>query len=671
MQFPFTNSDNYGWIGYERPDLLKAALAQFGSHPGEYRKFLLKGAGPERPKRVALYEFARKVLGQDTKNYPQEIGDCFDVNTLVLMSSGEWKRIGEIKVGDYIVSHLNNHRMVTRTIKKKYSGKIFNMKAKGHYTSVRSTADHEFIIYQDDDPKRNEWKSACSLDIDTDNVLIPFTFKDVEYQYVYYYGEKIKVDEDFAFIIGWYLAEGGLSNRVLVDGSTSYQKVTYNLCIDEEDIADELSNKLKKIFGIESHKQYNKKDQNVLLLEVYNVDFSNFIHKLIPDNLYGKKIPKVFFHSPRSVKIDLLKSWMNGDGTITNNSINVSSASHDLIRDFFHLSVSCELNPMVSWIPKQEHQTISSGLITFRNNSFRELVGRELAERDGIHLKNVRAKNVRYNRLGQLREIEYLTCEEVKDTDVYCLEVENDSSFIANGYAVHNCTSFGSKNAVEYLNIMQIIQGVISEFKYVFPPYIYGSSRVLIGNSQLWGDGSTGAWSASAVNKYGTISNDEAGIVYSGNVAKSWGYNGPPKVDIPLGQTHLVRSTAPCLTWDDICNALSNCMTIIVCSNQGFTMHPQADGFHAPSTPWGHCMAITLYDEGDDEIEPHVGILNSWGDVMGSVVDFRTKEKWAVGMLRVRKNVVLQMLQEQDSFIFSHYDGFPTQPLKPDFFNLF
>src|SRR4051812_47500330 len=60
-----------GWAGHHRPDILKAAQAQI-----TFPRLKIVGAQPVRGEvQAMLWRVGRKILGADTPNYAQEIGD--------------------------------------------------------------------------------------------------------------------------------------------------------------------------------------------------------------------------------------------------------------------------------------------------------------------------------------------------------------------------------------------------------------------------------------------------------------------------------------------------------------------------------------------------------------------------------------------------------------------
>jgi hypothetical protein len=232
-----------------------------------------------------------------------------------------------------------------------------------------------------------------------------------------------------------------------------------------------------------------------------------------------------------------------------------------------------------------------------------------------------------------------------------------------------DCVSLGMKHAVEYLACCDILMRKdAEEFHHIFAPYIYGVSRVQIGGGRLSGDGSLGSWAAAGVMKYGVIfANKNETPVYSKEVAKKWGANGPPSSYLAIGKNYLVQSAAKVKSWDQLIAGLANGYSCTVASNQGFTMKPDKDGFHQADGQWMHQMCIYDYCLDPD---PHVLIANSWGDVHGTLKHFATGETLPAGTIRAKKSVIERMIGQGDTFLVSQYNGFPTQDIPAALFKL-
>ncbi len=223
-----------------------------------------------------------------------------------------------------------------------------------------------------------------------------------------------------------------------------------------------------------------------------------------------------------------------------------------------------------------------------------------------------------------------------------------------------SCVSFGAKNAIEHVSCTEIVlNGDAEKFRPIFAPYLYGTGRVLVGKGRLNGsDGSLGSWQAEAVIKYGTIASDDEDVPeYSGNIEWVWGNTpGPPTKFVELGKKHLIKSAAKINSWGELVNAICSGFPCTVASNQGFTMLPDQSGFHRASGSWGHQMCIIGIDE--TYTEDYAIILNSWGDVMGKLVDFKTNEPLPVGCIRAKRSVIESMIRAGETFAYSAFDGF-------------
>jgi hypothetical protein len=235
---------------------------------------------------------------------------------------------------------------------------------------------------------------------------------------------------------------------------------------------------------------------------------------------------------------------------------------------------------------------------------------------------------------------------------------------------IGDCTSFGAKNVMEYLQCTRIvIDGQDETFKPIFPSYFYGCSRVYIGQGQLGsGDGSMGVWTQEAAKKYGVLSMDAENCpAYSGSTASKWGMAGPDKQFVPIAQKNLVQTTAKIMSKEELANGLYHGYPLAVCSNQGFSYGVDSQGFHQPQGNWGHCMTVIGYED-----HPTLGlyflILNSWGDMFGHLKDFTSGEDLPVGVIRTRGDVLDSMLQSDggDSFVYSSFQGFPGNGEKLD-----
>lgn len=181
--------------------------------------------------------------------------------------------------------------------------------------------------------------------------------------------------------------------------------------------------------------------------------------------------------------------------------------------------------------------------------------------------------------------------KEVKDIDVYNIEVEDDNSYIVDGISVHNCVSRGWSRAVDNLQCMLILSGSPLEYKFISHAYIYGNAKD-IGHDLSPQDGAVGAWASHAVIERGVITNEDCNDKDADydDLAVKWGAQGVPTNFQTMGKQHLVKTSALVTTPEEARDALVNGYPIPVCSDQGFQMTRDSEGYCAPQGSWGHSL---------------------------------------------------------------------------------
>jgi hypothetical protein len=237
-------------------------------------------------------------------------------------------------------------------------------------------------------------------------------------------------------------------------------------------------------------------------------------------------------------------------------------------------------------------------------------------------------------------------------------EVNRDSYFDYPAQTIGDCVSHGFGHGIDLLEAVQIaIHRQADVFQQTATEAIYGMARVDVGGQRgSYSDGAVGAWAARAVSTIGTVDREVVGP-YDGQRAKEWGAVGvPPEIEAKAAQ-HKVRTVSLVSTYEELEDALANGYPVPVCSDQGFTLRRDVDGFCQPEGSWGHCMLIVGVRAGE---RPGACIFQSWGpDVPTGPLglDQPPNSFWA------DREVVARMLALQDSWALSRFDGYPDQAI--------
>jgi hypothetical protein len=235
---------------------------------------------------------------------------------------------------------------------------------------------------------------------------------------------------------------------------------------------------------------------------------------------------------------------------------------------------------------------------------------------------------------------------------------------------IGDCVSHGWSMLTDTLKCVQIVAGQREKFPGEnATEVIYAGSRIEIGHGGCGRqDGSIGAWAAQFVSEYGTLVRSKYGSIdlttYDGNRAKAWGMPGrgvPDELESIL-KDHTIKTTSMVQTYEEARDAIANGYPVAVCSNQGFAMARDKDGFARPQGSWGHCMCFIACD--DSFGRPGLLCMNSWGP---DWIDGPKRLDQPDGSFWVDADTVNRMLRGQDSFAGSGYVGFPTQDIDYDF----
>ena len=222
-----------------------------------------------------------------------------------------------------------------------------------------------------------------------------------------------------------------------------------------------------------------------------------------------------------------------------------------------------------------------------------------------------------------------------------------------------DCVSMGMVQAGQYSSVYEIIKRREEEqFKFWYPPFIYGTSRVQIGGG-MWGPGSTGAWAAAAVKQYGVLFEDDRNVPsYSGRIADRWGRSGPPREFLELASDNLVKTAAPLDSVDEIRESLLNYHMVTVASNRGFSMQPyEKQGYHVgrPRGRWPHQMCFIAWM---DKPFKAAYRMNSWGpNAHGNPFNGEP----AGGFWNLASDIEAELRRyDVELYAISAFDGFPA-----------
>ncbi len=274
------------------------------------------------------------------------------------------------------------------------------------------------------------------------------------------------------------------------------------------------------------------------------------------------------------------------------------------------------------------------------------------------------------SRLGLRHELEKVSRISKAATTVYCLDVVEDHSFIANGYTVHNCVSHAFGLGVDMLTAIRMTWMSKQErwLTKCATEIIYAGSRFEVGGGGIRGDGSMGVWAADFIRDWGVVlrkaylDGKHDFTDYSGTLARELGRTGVPNELEPICKLHPVRTCSLVDSWEECRDSVANGHPVAMCSNIGFRDMRDNEGFlDRARLPWYHAMLIIAID--DQYKRPGALVQNSWGSnwVYGPV-----RHGQPAGSFWVDAEIIDIAMRQGDSVALSGYVGYP-QLKTPDY----
>jgi len=403
---------------------------------------------------------------------------CFPAEMRVLMASGIYKQISDIRAGDEVVTHTGNVEYVenVQIHEDKTNDDLIVIKAEGIPTEISATKEHPFFVVKKQDhcivtgdymgfPKSHrqqfekrsklgsyqmdghkeavaqaqlepydfEWKEAKDLQ-KGDMLCFPVSDHEISDE---------NATEGKAKLIGYFLAEGSYLKRkgkhVEIQFCFSYAE--RNTFVAE--VVDLISQEFPK-----ANKPWvqDRIGKNISVVHVHGREISEWFYKHCGEYSHGKKLNKKCLYWPKDIQKHIVAGWINGDGCHRKAAI---KDKYNSFADSIDIAT-------VSENLHYQMRFLFSRLGVYSTSCFSNHLGKKkgyhtsIAACESYKLSDVLADSKKISskfRKPRLRVTENYILIPIKkiykrynDKPVYNLEVSNDNSFIIEGVAVHNCS---------------------------------------------------------------------------------------------------------------------------------------------------------------------------------------------------------------------------------------
>lgn len=435
---------------------------------------------------------------------------CFPPGTPILLADGSSKNIEDIHVGDEVLSHMGVARPVTHLLPSTGLSTLVQIDAWG-FLPIQATDNHPFLSSR---PLKKRarmqnidegvgWVAAGELQ-EGDIVLCPLPRVT----------DASPMGAAYGFLLGLYLAEGGVNFST---GVAHPKSTCFTVHGSERALLEEagLAGKCMDLEGTEKYRAYSEK--NAIELRINSRRVAEWLLQHGGRGSRTKSLSPVVWQMGMDFCRQVLRGWAAGDGSYDKRTgvLRVATSSLELAKQMQLLAAACGVVGALHRYDRTTNygdQTIwYLGFSGDAASAIRETRAQcEFAQQSKLFLWN-----------GYLAtSIRKLAYEEYNGP-LYNFEVEEDHSYVAGSYAVHNC-----EHALRQMN--KILPDGRKVFVYNDYPKFFDISFVFIGadrtakvmmklagdERRLWSVGSAEVaeklgYDESAIEKIASVMNEE------------------------------------------------------------------------------------------------------------------------------------------------------------------
>ncbi|HUH42932.1 MAG TPA: DNA primase [Sulfurimonas sp.] len=257
--------------------------------------------------------------------------------------------------------------------------------------------------------------------------------------------QKIKIDKDFMWLAGFYVAEG----------STYRGGIKFSIASHEKKYAEKIVRVIKKLFDKEAKLFYRDDKKNSLEVTVSSTNLEHIFAELFKKGAQNKCYPFWFNSLNEELRESLFKGLMDGDGCY-------SRSTYDTISDI----LADEMLDLAISLHKIPTCRVSEASVDKNGVNHKKAYTIYFKKRDSIESFFEEIQGVEYLFI-KVREITNIGHEEL----VYDITVKDAThTFLANHFAVGNCGAGGDsiKFVMEYekLNYPEALEKLASTYNF-------------------------------------------------------------------------------------------------------------------------------------------------------------------------------------------------------------
>jgi len=393
---------------------------------------------------------------------------CFPKGSLVKTQRG-FHSIEVVKKGDLVLTHKGRYSSVVRSLWRPYTGKMIDVRVRKLGETVSLTEDHKvFVIrtkncsYRSRSTRICKWNclkscpskhfkeykitkiSAGELSLN-DYLLYPINLETKKINYInldqfltrkkYNFGsrigdlpKKVKVNNDFLKLLGYWVAEG----------SNHRAYIRFSLGSHEEEFAQEIVYFIRKIFNITAAVHKRRGRRSGIEVTACNSNLANIFENLCGKGANLKHIPFEFQFLPPIQQRILLEAIWRGDG---NKGIINKSKTKKEFKAITTISpiLSEQLRDILLRLKFQPTVSVQDPKVDKHNVRHQKAFTIQWQEDMTLNFSNIYINKDSVYWLLPIKEIRKRSFNDL----VFNLTVQRDHSYVVNNFVVGNCGEGG------------------------------------------------------------------------------------------------------------------------------------------------------------------------------------------------------------------------------------
>lgn len=429
------------------------------------------------------------MAGIGNNEHLTSLGNCFTENNFVLTNKG-YKKISEVKIGDFVLSHKGLWKAVVNVMSRYYQGNIDVYTSSLLTNSIEVTPEHPFYngngIWVES--KNNQKLMLLNFQHETNDytfdllnfvkqrhdqeIILDQSKISLKTKFIGRWGSNsqknshsinrfINLDENFAYVLGVFIGDGCVySNHK--DGE-KLKGITITFSNKDQKNLLTIKQILENKFGCDFYINGDINKQNFNNVRKGNKILADFFSEICGRGFENKKIPDLIWHSSYEIKKSFLLGVLDSDGCVCRNgSIKLTITNKTLINNLQALAISLGYVFNNTLAKNKNYQDATNMYLSgYLSNELRQHSKKNYDD-DRIEKKLEFNGLIPYidesNDVETIRLIKNFKKEQKEFTGwVYNLSVEDDESYVVNNVICHNCNVIGN-NSDSYGGILQLDQ---------------------------------------------------------------------------------------------------------------------------------------------------------------------------------------------------------------------